>query len=1131
MARVETHDHLHRLVEAREDDMNRDHMTHFQKLSGIRPTLPSLEESASNLDEGQTYKIKGLSVKDMGDPSKVMRAIYESLPIWLRRKQPYGKVYLAHNDDVVIGKFRITGQWHRSGSITTMLKENGKVVSYAKGTTPEGALTAFQGYLNTVINNYEAGTGGGYDVQRAKFYAPGHGVMQKVGDVVTKAAIESVDIDLIEAEMWVQGAIQKPGRLRAHFGVKKGEKIPLKDIKKAYNELKRKKDKSAEEISLMRAMALGIRLKGGDVPGGEKKKGLRGESDGFEEAASRKKTMAQHMWVLSKDGIGGAYLVTIGDPRKHGSTIKARFSGPDAKQELKLWVRDNVGRSVSPNHVLDTTGMRLVSDEYTDSYMKMMHGEGIEEATGWGVGYDGARMREDAIFKAITKLFGQYKVPLDTHRLHIDSRGEITVASKGAEKFRTGYQSKVPKKWPKALVAKLSAAGLTHRSGMSPQPVRPNDRPYFVTANHFVWENVLLALGALKIPKSEDLDEMAQFGGAVGWRAMDINVGDRIVVDTTKGKKHLTVTEIEPNRYLKARNSKGTVFSITSMPGGDFRLHTARGKTLDVSPHGLWVSKKANESVDLDEGGQTTLADLQARLKEYKRRSKKNPGLWDDEIRDTKDMIKRLKAGKPFTKWQRGIPESVDLDERQKGQPVLTFPSEEKPQRLGAFKVSTKILDLLKKETGYTPDRLLFKQHQRTILDIPRDDLPRVMRKDNMADAQDVIAMKPRQAFQLFLQNIGKVSPKAGKLIRAIPENNALLFYIYMMQVSGRDMADIILKRYLSTTQAFKPIKPKKESVEARMSDLFDMGESDEMNEASKTSRDALLKALKKHNASQAQIDAVMKTWDDGWGQLSLSGERLPKALAKKVRAELGWRSMEPKPFKPLPGSHPIHPGARMDYEDTVNLIKDAALKRKLHGMLAKAKNLRDLDAVHAELVKANIGVTPLGYKHESAKGMSEDGPVLLGKTVLAESTNSFRAMAGLPAQAAVHESVGLNASQVSPDDVKMRYAPGAVKGSTIPHIITGWLPSKLPGYANYIVDFGGKRINLALHTNDNMAFDGNFKYPVYYFNPRNKWELVSLLKNKPEVFKALGRALKKEFSAETAATRGMMGGYEPQAY
>jgi hypothetical protein len=45
-------------------------------------------------------------------------------------------------------------------------------------------------------------------------------------------------------------------------------------MKSRYNALKKKEDKSKEETSEMRALALGIRFKGGDVPGGKKSKGL-----------------------------------------------------------------------------------------------------------------------------------------------------------------------------------------------------------------------------------------------------------------------------------------------------------------------------------------------------------------------------------------------------------------------------------------------------------------------------------------------------------------------------------------------------------------------------------------------------------------------------------------------------------------------------------------------------------------------------------------------------------------------------------------------------------------------------------------------------------------------------------------
>lgn len=48
----------------------------------------------------------------------------------------------------------------------------------------------------------------------------------------------------------------------------------LSRMTKRYKVLVNKEDKTKAEISEMRALALGIRFKGGDVPGGKKKKGL-----------------------------------------------------------------------------------------------------------------------------------------------------------------------------------------------------------------------------------------------------------------------------------------------------------------------------------------------------------------------------------------------------------------------------------------------------------------------------------------------------------------------------------------------------------------------------------------------------------------------------------------------------------------------------------------------------------------------------------------------------------------------------------------------------------------------------------------------------------------------------------------
>jgi hypothetical protein len=84
---------------------------------------------------------------------------------------------------------------------------------------------------------------------------------------------------LQEAKKWAADAVKRPGRLHKYFGVPPDQKIPMSKIKAAYNKLKDKEGKSAEETSLLRALALGIRFKGGDVPGGEKKKGLAGKDE------------------------------------------------------------------------------------------------------------------------------------------------------------------------------------------------------------------------------------------------------------------------------------------------------------------------------------------------------------------------------------------------------------------------------------------------------------------------------------------------------------------------------------------------------------------------------------------------------------------------------------------------------------------------------------------------------------------------------------------------------------------------------------------------------------------------------------------------------------------------------------
>lgn len=79
-----------------------------------------------------------------------------------------------------------------------------------------------------------------------------------------------------------------------------------------------------------------------------------------------RKFRGRHMWYLSKDTTG-AYLVTVGSPTQSGSVIKARFSGAEGLQELRLWVKHDM---VSEDHVVDETCLGLVPENYTRWYVE-----------------------------------------------------------------------------------------------------------------------------------------------------------------------------------------------------------------------------------------------------------------------------------------------------------------------------------------------------------------------------------------------------------------------------------------------------------------------------------------------------------------------------------------------------------------------------------------------------------------------------------------------------------------------------------------------------------------------------------------------------------------------------------------
>lgn len=85
-----------------------------------------------------------------------------------------------------------------------------------------------------------------------------------MNELTVKVANKFIE-KLAKDKKWIQKAVKKPGRFKGWS---------LAKMKKRYNSLKGKEDKSKDETSEMRALALGIRMKGGDVPGGKKKKGL-----------------------------------------------------------------------------------------------------------------------------------------------------------------------------------------------------------------------------------------------------------------------------------------------------------------------------------------------------------------------------------------------------------------------------------------------------------------------------------------------------------------------------------------------------------------------------------------------------------------------------------------------------------------------------------------------------------------------------------------------------------------------------------------------------------------------------------------------------------------------------------------
>ena len=86
---------------------------------------------------------------------------------------------------------------------------------------------------------------------------------------------------------------------------------------------------------------------------------------------SKKKEITPDKYVISfahRSGGKDHYLISIGDPRKQGSKTVGLVQHKESVQD---WLSDNKNVNISENHIIDVSGLNLVSDEHTDDFMEM----------------------------------------------------------------------------------------------------------------------------------------------------------------------------------------------------------------------------------------------------------------------------------------------------------------------------------------------------------------------------------------------------------------------------------------------------------------------------------------------------------------------------------------------------------------------------------------------------------------------------------------------------------------------------------------------------------------------------------------------------------------------------------------
>jgi len=196
--------------------------------------------------------------------------------------------------------------------------------------------------------------------------------------------------------------------------------------------------------------------------------------------------------------------------------------------------------------------------------------------------------------------------------------------------------------------------------------------------------------------------------------------------------------------------------------------------------------------------------------------------------------------------------------ERQKAVGFPGWHDEGPPTRLGAFKLSTNALKHFKEMGIENPEDSMFPSMRKVVHDIPRSDLPKIWGADNMADAQDVIARNPKLAFREWMKNIGKVSPKLARGIRKYPDQVPVWFYMTVVAVSGRDMADIILKQYLSAkpSQAWRGKMKKEDAMESNLRDRSYLTEGQMKLRRVKRSLDTIGQSLKDAESAYKKLSS-----------------------------------------------------------------------------------------------------------------------------------------------------------------------------------------------------------------------------------------------------------------------------------